>query len=68
MFGTSADRPNADNVMVIVTDGRSTFDRNQTIPQATAAKSEGITVYAIGVGQADEVELRVSPLIQSFQL
>lgn len=46
----NGDRPLAPNVMVIITDGVSTYDNATTIPNAVAAKNKGITLISIGVG------------------
>jgi len=46
----NGDRPNAPNMMIIITDGVSTYDNASTIPNANAAKGQGITVISIGVG------------------
>jgi len=44
------DRSGVKNIMVIVTDGKSTVKPENTLPQATAAKTQGIEIYSIGVG------------------
>lgn len=44
------DREKAPNIMVIITDGVSTYDNATTIPNAVKAKNLGITVISIGVG------------------
>jgi len=44
------DRPNAPNIMVIITDGVSTYDNATTIPNAVKAKNANILVVSIGVG------------------
>jgi len=44
------DRAGVKNVMVIVTDGKSTVQPQNTIPQAATAKSQGIEIYSIGIG------------------
>jgi len=36
--------------MVIVTDGKSTVQPLNTIPQADAAKKQGIDIFSIGIG------------------
>ena len=38
-------------VAVVVTDGQSNVNQSQTIPSAQAVQSDGITVFAIGVGE-----------------
>ena len=51
VFQVSAgDRPGIPNVAIIMTDGESTIDRAQTLPEAQKARDAGINIYAIGVG------------------
>ena len=38
------DRVNIPNVAVIITDGVSTYDKHRTIPDAIAARDDGISV------------------------
>ncbi|XP_041374199.1 uncharacterized protein LOC121387240 [Gigantopelta aegis] len=51
------DRPDVDNMAIVVTDGVSNINSRQTLPQAQAARDEGITIYVIGIGLADTREL-----------
>ena len=51
------DRPGVQNMAIVVTDGVSNINSRQTLPQAQAARREGITIYAIGIGLADTREL-----------
>lgn len=46
----NGDRDKAPNIMVVITDGVSTYDNHTTIPNAVAARNAGITVISIGVG------------------
>lgn len=46
----NGDRDKAPNIMVVITDGVSTYDNTTTIPNALAAKNKGIIVISIGVG------------------
>ena len=56
---TNGDRPNAQNIGIVVTDGVSNRDEDLTIPEANSARSEGITLFAIGIGdEVDPKELR----------
>jgi len=52
----NGDRPNAPNVAVIITDGRSN-NNTYTVQQANLAKSLGIHMIAVGVGLIDTSEL-----------
>jgi Mg-chelatase subunit ChlD len=53
------DRPGARNIGIVITDGKSTYDANRTIPDANAAKQQGVQLYSIGVTNAiDEEELK----------
>ena len=40
----NGDRSGVPNVAVIITDGVSTYDKNRTIPDAEAARDDGIIV------------------------
>ena len=42
-------RQQAAHVAIVLTDGKSTYDRNQTIISANEAKKQGIIMFAIGV-------------------
>lgn len=54
---TNGDRPDVPNVAIVITDGVSNINSYRTIPEAYAAKSQGIHIYAIGVGLAKTAEL-----------
>ena len=52
-------RDDADKIAVIITDGKSTIDEENTITSAEAARNEGIKIFSIGVGNdTDETELK----------
>ena len=60
----NGDRSEYPNVVIVITDGASTFDRSQTVPAAEALHAAGITVFAIGVTRninATELRLISSP-------
>lgn len=58
MFITSyGDRPEVQNVAIIITDGISNINSWRTKPEADKAKEAGIRIFAIGVGIEDETEL-----------
>ncbi|CAC5417435.1 unnamed protein product [Mytilus coruscus] len=52
------DRPDAQNFLIIITDGVSNVKAENTIPEAQKAKEEGVHVITIGVGSFDSAELR----------
>lgn len=59
----NGDRSSAPNIAIIVTDGKSTYDANLTIPYANEAKRSGIMNVVIGVGDKtdrDELEAMAS--------
>jgi len=41
---TNGDRPDVPNTAIVITDGRSTYDSNLTIPYANEAKARGIHI------------------------
>lgn len=46
----NGERPAAPNMMIIITDGESTYDHDLTIPYAKAARDTGDLIISIGVG------------------
>ena len=46
----NGDRPDVDNVALVMTDGVSNINSRRTIPEADAAHMKNIHVYAIGIG------------------
>lgn len=56
----NGDRESVPNIAIVITDGVSTFDRNRTIPEANAAKRDGVQIYSVGITtEIDETELRL---------
>ena len=53
----NGDRPNVENICVILTDGVSNINSRRTIPEAEAARAKGIHIYAIGIGLKETKEL-----------
>jgi len=51
------DRPTAKNVVVLLTDGESNENYQDTIPSAQALKDAGVKVISIGIGIAKDTEL-----------
>ena len=41
--GRNGDRPNIQNYVILITDGNSNINPAQTIPEAIAARNEGIS-------------------------
>lgn len=59
LFGSNEDRVASANLAIVVTDGVSTVQKDNTIPEANAAKNADIQIYVVGVTTAiDEAELR----------
>ena len=44
-FNTSADRLGVPNVAILITDGESTVQSDQTIPAAARARDDGIIIF-----------------------
>ena len=57
VFGSRMDRPDAQNVIILVTDGFSDINAHRTAQEAELAKQSGIKIYAVGVGFSDTREL-----------
>lgn len=53
----NGDRPNVDNIAIIVTDGVSNINSRRTVPEAEQAREDGVHIYALGVGLSDTKEL-----------
>ena len=57
-------RVNASNVAVLITDGVSTIDTSNTIPNARALHKDGVRVICVGIGDnisKDEIKAISSP-------
>ena len=55
----NGDRPQIPNVAIVLTDGKSTFDRQKTVPYAEDLQRDGVEVITIGITNSiDEVELK----------
>ena len=54
IFNQPEDRPDAPNVIILLTDGIPTIHAERTLPEAILAHLQGITVIVIGVAQATE--------------
>ena len=54
----NGDRSGVNNVLMLLTDGRSNVSPEETIPQANEARNRGIRVMAVGVGpRVDRAEI-----------
>ena len=51
----AGDRPGVQNVGIHITDGRSNVNQDNTLPEATRAKLEGIEMYSVALG--NEVDM-----------
>ena len=57
--GGAGDRPTVRDMAIVITDGESTINKNLTIDEATLAKSDGISMFVIGVtSKINETELK----------
>ena len=55
----NGDRPNINNIAIIITDGVSTRDVGDTIPEAIRARNRGIKIYSVGITKGiNEQELK----------
>ena len=53
MFTTlGGDRSDAPDIAIVITDGASNLDMLNTIPYAQDAHRQGITMFAIGIGES----------------
>ena len=52
----AGDRPGAANIVVVLTDARSTIDRQHTQSTAAALRRAGANIFVIGIGDVDEDE------------
>lgn len=60
MFQQShGDRPGIPNVAVLITDGYSSMNEPETIPQAAMAKENGILLFGVGIDLQDADELNL---------
>ena len=53
----NGDRPGVDNIIILMSDGKSTKNTKRTIPEAELARNEGIHIYTIAIGYQDLSEL-----------
>ena len=51
------DRPDVDNICILVTDSLSNINRKRTVPEAETARAKGIHMYALGIGGTGTQEL-----------
>ena len=51
----NGDRLDVPNICIIITDGNSTWDVNQTIPQAEMAHAENVAIFSVGITDAVDV-------------
>lgn len=55
----SGDRPDVPNMALVITDGKSTFDSQKTIPLAEGLRQDGVQIISVGVTDSvDETELK----------
>ncbi|CAC5417428.1 COL6A [Mytilus coruscus] len=57
VFSTRSDRPDAQNVIILITDGYSDINADRTVREAELTRQNGIKIYAVGVGLQDTSEL-----------
>lgn len=52
------DRPEVPNIAFVITDGQSNRQNILTIPEAVKSRLQGITIYAVGIGLTETIELQ----------
>lgn len=58
MFTASnGDRQGVDNIAIVITDGNSNVNADQTIPKAQLAQQSGITIIGVGIEDQDGMNL-----------
>ena len=60
----NGDRPDAENIAIVLTDGKSTRLVNKTIPYAEEARADGIKIIVIGI--TNKVDLNEVRSMSSF--
>ena len=59
VFTQRGDRPNIQNIAMVVTDGVSNVDQRNTVPNANRAKDDGIWMMVVGItDEVNETELQ----------
>ena len=53
----AGDRPEAENVIILVTDGMSNINTERTIPEAKKLHKEGVYIYVVGIGLVNNTEV-----------
>ena len=51
------DRPDVENVCILITDGVSNINARKTVPEAVKARDQNIHIYVIGIGLTDTREI-----------
>lgn len=49
------DRPGVDNIAIIVSDGYSNVNEDQTIPLSVQLRNNGVTIYSVAVGESPQM-------------
>ena len=53
----NGDRPGVKNVMILMSDGCSNVQRDNTLPNAEQARKSGIEIYAVGLADYDRMQV-----------
>ena len=53
----NGDRPGVENIIILMTDGKSTKNTKRTIPEAEITRDAGIHIYAVAIGYDDFTEI-----------
>jgi len=54
LTAANGDRPNVQNYVIVVTDGYSNVDQQNTIPDAMLIKNTGTIIYSLAVGPSPQ--------------
>ena len=54
----NGDRPDVENIAILVTDGQSNINSRRTMPEAVKLRDSGIKIFSVGIGLTQTQEIR----------